>query len=325
MVSGHGLTMDNITHLAVAGTLGYAMRSPGFTWRHVGVMAMAAVIPDITWIASWFAPAWYLRDYHGPTHSILGAAALAALLAFFAQRHGGVASPWLAAFLGVSTHLFLDGFTGFGEQLFWPFTDHRFGIPIVASYDGTNLVILGVLLTIPALLNAVNREIGAKRVDASLAAWIALGLLLALLPVRAIWRARADDSAHGMPVTEDPETVLVFPSAIMPWVFHAIEETPISYMVYEMNGWTAQRMPFMTRFPKPQDNNALKAARESPTGQAFLALASVPYYTVEEGSKAIQVRIRDLGFYSPGGSNRPFSVEIEVKSNNDVVAERVNF
>jgi hypothetical protein len=56
-----------------------------------------------------------------------------------------------------------------------------------------------------------------------------------------------------------------------------------------------------------------------------LDLAFVPYYTVEEGGKAIGVRIRDLGYYSPGGSNRPFSVEIEVKSNNSVVAERVNF
>jgi hypothetical protein len=37
------------------------------------------------------------------------------------------------------------------------------------------------------------------------------------------------------------------------------------------------------------------------------------------------VRIRDLAFYSPGGSNRPFSVEIEVKSNSSIVAERVNF
>jgi len=317
--------MDNMTHLAVAGTLGYAMRSPSFTWRHVGVMAAAAVVPDITWLASWFAPAWYLRDYHGPTHSILGAAALAASVALIAKHYAGVVSPWLAAFLGVGTHLFLDGFTGFGEQLFWPFTSQRFGIAIVANYDGTNLIILGTLLVVPALLNAVNREIGAKRVNAAFAAWIALGLLVALLPVRAIWRARADNAAHGMPLTEDPETVLVFPSSIMPWVFQVIEETPISYMVYEMNGWSGQRMSFMTRFPKPQDNNALRAARDSPTGQTFLALASVPYYTVEEGGKAIQVRIRDLEFYSPGGSNRPFSVEIEVKSNSDIVAERVNF
>src|SRR5712675_1621746 len=105
--------MDNLTHLAVAGTLGYALRSPSMTWRHVGVMAAAAVVPDITWVVSWFAPAWYLRDYHGPTHSIIGAAALAAIVALIARHlpwpQARVASPWLAAFLGVVTHLFLDG------------------------------------------------------------------------------------------------------------------------------------------------------------------------------------------------------------------------
>ena len=111
----------------------------------------------------------------------------------------------------------------------------------------------------------------------------------------------------------------------MPWVSHVIEDTPIAYMVYEMDGWTGQRMAFVTRFPKPQTNNALTAAQNSPVGKAFLGLAAVPYYTVEEGGKAIQVRIRDLGFYSPGGSSRPFSVEIEVKSTNEVVAQRVNF
>src|SRR5204862_5919101 len=106
----------------------------------------------------------------------------------------------------------------------------------------------------------------------------------------------------------------VFPFAIMPLVFNVIEDTPISYMVYEMDGWTATRRPFVTRFAKPQKSNLLEGAQESETGKLFLILAAVPYYTLEEGHRAPMVRIRDLGFYSPGGSNKPFSVEVEVKS-----------
>ncbi len=320
-----------MTHLAVAGTLGYALQGPGsrFTWRHTAVMAAAAVLPDADWLSGWFAPAFYVRFYHGPTHSLLGAAVIAALVGFIAQRFAKVESPkfevWIAAFAGAATHLFLDGFTGFGEQLFWPFLNKRFGTRLVANYDMTTLVILGTLLVVPALLNAVNREIGAKRVKAAKACWVALGLILALLPVRAFWRDHAYDRAHSQPLTEDPEATLIFPSAILPWVFHVIEDTPISYMVYEMNGWTGMRMPFTTRFPKPQSNNAIRSAQDSPTGKGFLELAAAPYYTLEEGGKAMQIRIRDLGYYSPGGSSRPFSVEIEVKSNNDVVAQRVNF
>jgi|SRR6266404_5708478 len=317
--------MDNLSHLAIAGTLGYALRSRGVTLQQTGVMAVAAAIPDCDWIVGWFAPTAYIDLYHGPTHSILGALVLAGLVAFVAWRYCKVPSPWLAAFIGVATHLFFDGFTGFGEKLLWPAVDRRFGTSLVANYDGTTLLIIAVMMMIPAILNAVNREIGAKRVNGALAAWIALGLILAMLPIRALWRNHAYERAHGQPLTEDPESVAVYPSAIWPWVFNTIEDTPIAYMVYEMDGWSGMRRPFITRFAKPQSNNLLEAARDSPTGKAFLALAAIPFYSLEDGRKAPLVRIRDLGFYSPGGSNKPFSVEIEVKSTKEVVAERVNF
>ena len=141
--------VDNVTHIAVAGTLGYALRTRGaISWKHVGVMCAAAVLPDIDWITGWFAPAFYLRNYHGATHSLIGAAILVALVGFAAKRYAGVAQPWVAAAIGVGTHLFLDGFTGFGEQLLWPL-DKRFGMTLVANYDGPTLAILAAFLIFP--------------------------------------------------------------------------------------------------------------------------------------------------------------------------------
>src|SRR5437660_11920237 len=117
--------MDNLTHLVVAGTLGYALRPRGITLPQIGVMSVAAIIPDIEWPLGWINSPLYLKLYHGPTHSILGAAVLAALVGLAAWRYGGVKSPWLVAFLGAGTHLLLDAFTGFGEELFWPFRARR--------------------------------------------------------------------------------------------------------------------------------------------------------------------------------------------------------
>ena len=317
--------MDDLTHLAIAGTLGYALRSRGMTTREIGVMAVAAIAPDIEGVIGWFSPSVYLTYYHGPAHSILGALALGALVAFVAKRYFHVPSPWIAAFLGVAMHLLLDSVTGFGEKLFWPFIDRRIGTHLIANYDLATLLILAICLIGPAILNAVNREIKARLVNASLAAFVALGLIVALVPLRAVWRARAYERAHGQPLVEDPDSMWVFPSAIMPWVFNIIEDTPIAYMVYEMDGWSGTRRPFVTRFAKPQKNNLLEAARDSNTGKIFLEMATAPFYSLEDGRRAPLVRIRDLGFYAPGGSSKPFSVEIEVKSTKEVVAQRVNF
>jgi hypothetical protein len=317
--------MDDLTHLAIAGTLGYALRARGMTMRDVGVMAVAAVAPDIEGVIGWFSAPVYLTYYHGPAHSLIGALLLGALVAFIAKRYFKVPSPWLAAGLGIVTHLLLDGVTGFGEKIFWPFIDRRLGTPLIANYDLCTLAILALCLIIPAILNAVNREIKARLVNASLMAAVALGLIVALVPLRAVWRSRAYDRAHAQPLVEDPDSMSVFPSAIMPWVFNVIEDTPIAYMVYEMDGYSGTRRTFVTRFAKPQKNNLLEAARDSPTGKIFLEMASVPFYSLEDGRRAPMIRIRDLGFYAPGGSNKPFSVEIEVKSTKEVVAERANF
>src|ERR1035438_5949578 len=169
--------MDDLTHLAIAGTLGYALRSRGMTTREIGVMAVAAVVPDIEGVIGWFSAPVYLTYYHGPAPSILGALALGALVAFVAKRYCQVPSPWLAAFLGVAMHLLLDSVTGFGEKLFWPFIDKRIGTPLIANYDLFTLTILAICLIGPAILNAVNREIKARLVNASLAAFVALGLI----------------------------------------------------------------------------------------------------------------------------------------------------
>src|ERR1022692_3262686 len=181
--------MDDLTHLAIAGTLGYALRSRGMTPRAIGVMAVAAIVPDIEGVIGWFSPSVYLTYYHGPAHSLLGVVVLGALVAFIAKRYFQVPSPWLAAAMGVATHLLLDGFTDFGEKLFWPFIDKRIGTPLIANYDLWTLAILALCLIGPAILNAVNREIKARLVNASLAAFVALGLIAALIPLRAVWRA----------------------------------------------------------------------------------------------------------------------------------------
>jgi membrane-bound metal-dependent hydrolase YbcI (DUF457 family) len=284
-----------------------------------------------------FSASFYVRIYRGPLHSLFGASVLAVVAAYLwwrylaEDRHAAVRDRSVAitaivlAFGGCGSHLLLDLFNGYGVQLFWPFTQVRVGWPLMADYDLPVLVLLGLSFLGPALLNAVNREIGAARVRSPRAAWIVLGLIALLLPTRAWLRARAWDAVHSAPLTEEPESQAVFPSAISPWIWVAVEETSISYMIYEVDAVSGLRRPYLVRLPKPRPNNLLVGARDSATGRAFLQLATYPFYSIEEGHRAVRVRIRDLAFYSPGGSDRPYSVEIELTSTMKILSESAVF
>jgi membrane-bound metal-dependent hydrolase YbcI (DUF457 family) len=318
--------MDALTHLAVAGAAGLALGRSRWKPQRAGwlILAAAALAPDAEQALRSFDTALYLRLYHGPLHSLAAAGVIIAALWWLGRKRAVPAAAILAA-AGAGSHLFLDLFSGYGAALFWPLSPRRWHWPLLANYDLATLVILGLTLAGPAVLNAVNREIGATRVNHARAAWVALALLAAMLPVRAVLRARISAAAHASPLAAEADSVSVFPVQVLPWLWLAVEDTPIAYLVYEVNAITGQRTPFIVRLAKPLPNNYLNTARETPTGKAFLDMATYPLYSLEEGSRAPRVRIRDLAFYTPGGSDRPFSVEIEVTSTQKVLAERAVF
>jgi membrane-bound metal-dependent hydrolase YbcI (DUF457 family) len=291
------------------------------------MLAAAAVLPDAAEQAfRLFGTAAYVKLYHGPAHSLLGMALLAAVAALAYWRiEPSLAARFRFATLGVGSHLLLDLVHGWGVALLWPLSDARTGTRLMANYDLPALGIISLSLLGPALLNAVNREIGAPRVNARLVAWAALVVIAALIPARWAWRARCLATVNNAPLSEGAESASVYPSAILPWRWTAVEDTELAYLVGEVDGWTGARRPYLIRLAKPLPNNLLIGAQGSDTGQAFLRLATYPYYSLEEGRQAVRVRIRDVAFHSPGGSHRPFSVEIEVTSTMQVLSERAVF
>ena len=291
------------------------------------MLVTAALLPDgVEQVFRLFGTAAYVTLYHGPAHSLLGMILMTALAAVaFVRLEPSLPARFQWVAIGVGSHLLLDLVHGYGEQLLWPVSDWRAGAPLVANYDLPTLAILGLSLLGPALLNAVNREIGAPSVNARSAAWVALVLIATLVPLRWAWRANCSATVHATPLTEGAESASVYPSAILPWRWTAIEDTELSYLIGEVDGWTGARRPYLIRLAKPLSNNLLVGAQQSDTGQAFLGLAIYPYYSLEEGSQAVRVRIRDVAFHSPGGSHRPFSVEIEVTSTMQVLSEKAVF
>ncbi len=333
--------MDSLTHLLVAGSiaqagLAAAPRRPE-RLRRLALLAVASLVPDLELLVRPISASFYVRIYRGPLHSVFGAVVLIVVTAFLwwryaaedrhaavRERQGAMTALMLAA-VGCTVHLFFDFFNGYGMQLLWPLSDKRYSYPLIADYDLPTLAFLGLSFIGPAMLNAVNREIGASRVRNPRAAWVVLALLSVLFPARAWLRYRALESIHNSPLTEDPESQAVHASAIVPWIWTVVEETPIAYMIYEVDATSGTRRAYLIRLPKPQPNNLLVGARDSATGKAFLQLAQYPIYSIEEGRRAIRVRIRDLAFYTPGGSDRPYSVEVEINSTLKILSEAAVF
>ncbi|QLA19548.1 hypothetical protein GD604_07240 [Desulfolutivibrio sulfoxidireducens] len=147
-----GASMDPVTHIASGILVGQAVRDrfPPGKWL-IFFTALCAWIPDIDNFVTYFGPEAYMRYHRGLTHSILGGAVLAALLAA-AFRPLSRAAPFLKvfalAFGCILMHDFLDLITTYGTQLLLPFSDARLGLPAVFIVDPvyTGVMLVAVVL-----------------------------------------------------------------------------------------------------------------------------------------------------------------------------------
>lgn len=307
--------MDFVTHTLAAAAMGAA----GYPqWGRRGVMGVvaAAQLPELE---RWFAlggPAVWVQAAYGAGHSVFTVPVLALLLVASFQRWlGGWRRGLGAAAAGLLSHVGLDLVSGPGVRLLWPLGGQFYGLSVVARYDVLLLGVLAVALVGPALLNLVNQDIGASRYQPQRAARVGLAAAALLVAGRGviylIYESRvAPPSTAGYVLT---------PSPFHPLTWYVITDLGPAYTVEEFRlGTYGQPL----RFRKAEPNRAFETAADTPLAQAFLSFAVFPQYTLERGARGMLVRIHDMRFYSPGGDNREYSVEIEVTPQLQVVAQR---
>ena len=122
------------SHAAAALAIGACFARPGVPKRVWALGACAAMLPDADVAA--FAlgiPYEHMLGHRGLTHSLLFAAALAAILALAAGTITGMSrgALWLYLFLAAASHGALDALTngGLGVAFLAPFDGHRFFFP----------------------------------------------------------------------------------------------------------------------------------------------------------------------------------------------------
>jgi inner membrane protein len=214
---------------------------------------------------------------------------------------------FLAALLGVASHLLLDWTNVYGIRLFLPFSGRWLRADTTAVVDPWIWAVLALGIAGPFLARLVGSEIASgavrERHHGRGFAWFALLLVLFYDCGRGVLHARAV-AALGARLYEGapPVSVVATPSPANPLVWRGIVETADAFWIQEVNLALDPGTPRAVIFHKPEAEPALGAAGQTTLFQTFLAFSQcplwrvTPYPEVENGKL---VEIFDLRFGTP--------------------------
>jgi inner membrane protein len=170
--------MDSLTHIAIGACIGDLFLGKKIGKRAMIYGAIAASLPDIDFIASfWLSTTADLLAHRGFTHSFLFAFLVVTGLAFFFRwQHQVQNIPikiWLV-FLAteIGLHLFLDAFNAYGIGWLEPFNHRRFSFNVIFVADPLFSVWSGIAAVALIVLHRNSRK---RRL------WATFGLLFCSL------------------------------------------------------------------------------------------------------------------------------------------------
>lgn len=329
--------MEPLTHALVSVALSRAGLNR-VTPRATPLLLTAGLIPDIDAITTLAGPAVWLNYHYGPTHSIVGGAALAAgcAAAFWwlgrnhPQRPIRFLNALVASLVGVAVHILLDLAGSRGVELLWPFRGKRFSWDLVDTVDPWILAFLLIGLLLPGLLRMVTEEIGAKSSARGPQRGAIVGLALVLLYVG----AREVTHERALAVLQSrlyrgatPLLVGAFPSPISLLTWNGVVETEntVEQVEFSISG-AAQFEPnrSVTTF-KPEASQALEAVQQTRSVRLMLAHSRFPLATVFRTRDGWRVTIQDIRDSASLIRRRSVYAEVEVDANMEVQKEKLEY
>ena len=302
------------------------------------MLLISGLVADIDW-ATRLGPAdLFLRGHRTVTHSLVGTAAIAVLVACAARLAGNKFPKLAVGFLpaisvcaiGAGAHLLLDLLNPDGVQLLWPFSARRYAWDLADSVDVWILFFLFGGLFIPELFRLVHEEIGSKsnRDGRQRGAVVALVLVALFIGGRAFAHQRAIallDSRNYRDQT--PLTVAAFPRPSNPLVWSGIVETDSAIINLQVPlGPGSEFDPEQADVHfKPAPSPALNNAISSAAAKEFLNFARFPLATVEPEEEGFQIRVRDMRFASEPAGRRGIIAVFDLNAQNSVIRKHVEY
>lgn len=296
-------------------------------------LVVAANIPDIDYAYALGGPLSYLARRGTWSHSLLGAAGLAAgvALLFWLLVRSRRPAPHLlrnlllVCQLGAFSHWALDGASASGIQLLYPFSETFYALDWLPAVDLWLVALLLLGLLLPILFRLISEEIGARRSESGVRWGAGLALAACVLLVAGRGALHSDAEAQldsRLYRGRTPLRVAAFPTPLSPLQWHGIVETESTYETVEISFPGVQRGGGATRTHyKPEDSATLKAALATRTATVFMARARFPHLMVIPQPQGWQVRIQDIQYASDtSGLRRPIAW-IELDESNQVLSE----
>jgi inner membrane protein len=300
------------------------------------IIVTAGLAPDVDWVSVFGGARAFLEWHRTATHSLVGIAILAVLIAVAfipigrrVKRPVTFASAFLAALAGGSLRVLLDLTNSYGVKLLWPFSPRWFAWDLTAPLDPWILFLLLAGLLVPALFRMITEEIGAKskRKAVDRGAVAALVLVAAFCCARFVLQQRAAALLAAREYRgETANAAAAFPQSLSPLFWNGVVDTDDTMDELEVSfapGTTFD--PESARiFYKAEPSIALEAARRSDVGIAFLEFARFPLARVQSLDDGYRITMRDLRFDGARG-DRNVMAQFDVDANNDVTREEFLF
>lgn len=302
------------------------------------LVVVAGVAPDLDTLSEFGGASWELRWGGAATHSLLGATALAVLLAIGfrgwqrkGRGGGGAFLPALGlALLGVAAHVLLDLTTSRGVALLWPLRGGRTAWNFTLLLDPLLLTVLLLTLLLPGLFRLISDEIGARTEGRTARGWAmaALAFLALFCAARFFLHERAETLlGAGRYHERGPLHAGAFPDSANPFHWLGVVETEASIEELQVSaGPGADFNPDRSRsYFKPEASAALDAAREAPGAAQLLGVASFPSASVEHTADGFRVEFRDIGFSCARNMRGYYFAEVELDGQARVVREQIGY
>lgn len=284
--------MDPVTHVAAGVLIGQAARDRFPAVKAlVPLSALAAWMPDVDNIVTFFGPEAYMRYHRGLTHSLLGGALLAWLLALVAARFAKgtkTAGLFVLFYFGVLSHLFLDCITSYGTSIFLPFSDARISFPSVFIIDPVYTLALVGLAAAAALRPAARKKLAVAGL-AVLLGWPALGFGVGKAVAS---QARSLLAARG----QVPSEVIAQPDAFSPLWWKIIAREGDTYVLTGLDVTAPDRLLPERRFEVAGRDELERLGREAPVFSQYVWFTDFPVKSAAATPDGAAITFQDLRF-----------------------------
>jgi inner membrane protein len=295
--------MDTVTH-ALAGTL---IAQAGFRQRMGRVATVAltvsAAAPDIDGVFRFQDTAVYLSVHRGITHSFVGGAVMALLLAALFYRFSSYKQYWRLAglcYLGILSHILLDLLTSYGTMIFLPFSGQRIAWDTLFIIDlfVSGTIIGGIVLA----YRWPSRSIRVGRTAlVLLACYILVAAAAHQLALVRLWGQAERENLAATRLAAFP-----MPFGPLRWSGVVATDEATYHVIFSL--LDRANRPFRVYRP-PDQSPLIRRAEEEDVVALFRLFARFPVVTVTQGAVGPVVQYFDLQF-SQIEWRQPFLVEV---------------